>query len=280
MNGAGRAFSAVSVINAIPCGIGAVIGTELEIRAEIALGGDELRVEMMGQQADSGLARICVSRSLESLGEEQRGGTLRIQSEIPVSRGLKSSSAAANAIVSAVCDALDVNPGREWILNMGVDCALEAGVTVTGAFDDACGSLCGGFVMTDNAERSLLLVEDLEPMDVILHIPPSRSDRAEESMGRLRARGEDMLAIVRMARQDPLRALSENGRLVAECMGLDNRVAEMALSAGALAAGISGTGPATAILLPMGEGEEFMSRLEVDDLLLTKTRRLVDGHLL
>lgn len=36
------------------------------------------------------------------------------------------------------------------LIHLGVKCAREAQVTVTGSFDDACGSGFGGFVMTDN----------------------------------------------------------------------------------------------------------------------------------
>ncbi len=43
------------------------------------------------------------------------------------------------------------------IVNLGVDAAFDAKVTVTGAFDDACASYFGGVVVTDNLERKIVM---------------------------------------------------------------------------------------------------------------------------
>jgi shikimate kinase len=42
------------------------------------------------------------------------------------------------------------------VVNLGVDAAFDARVTVTGAFDDACASFFGGIVVTDNLKRRLV----------------------------------------------------------------------------------------------------------------------------
>ncbi len=276
MKGVGISHSAISVVNAIPCGIGAVIGTELQTVAEFRLGGNSLDIHIGRSDTDDTLARICVSRTLKALGED-RGGVLHVNSEIPVSRGLKSSSAAANAIVEAVCAALRADKDRMWIVNMGVECALEAGVTVTGAFDDACGCMFGGFMITDNSKRKVLRARDIEPMDVLLHIPSEHIPKTDGRIQLLRARREEMEAIVDLAYHDPMRAMTANGRLVAETMGLDDSLAEKALRFGALAAGISGTGPAVAILVPQGEGKTLMEEMGMEGLMITRTRRQEHG---
>jgi shikimate kinase len=276
MKGIGISHSAISVLNAIPCGIGAVIGTELQTVAEFQTGGDGIVIRMGHPETDDLLARICVARTLEAL-EEERCGLLDIRSQIPVSRGLKSSSAAANAIVAAVCSALRADKDRMWMLKLGVECALEAKVTVTGAFDDACGCMFGGFVMTDNTEKKVLMAQDLERMDVLLHVPSSHIRKDDGRVQLLRGRREEMIRIVETARHDPLQALTANGRLVAATMGLDDSLAQKALRHGALAAGISGTGPAVAILAPEGEGKTLMDEMGMEGLMITRTRRQEHG---
>ncbi|MGE4275247.1 MAG: shikimate kinase [Candidatus Methanomethylophilaceae archaeon] len=278
MTGKGRSHSAISVINAIPCGIGAVIGTELRTEAEFHLGDDALRVDIENDpQADDRLARVCVLRTLESLGMEERGGMLRVDSEIPISRGLKSSSAAANAIVQAVCSAVGAEMGRMEMVHLGVRCALEAGVTVTGAFDDACGCMFGGFVMTDNTRRQVIFADDFEPMDVIIHVPAARIEKKDGRITRLDTLRDRMPALLQLAMRDPLAALTVNGRLVAEAMGLDDSVADAAMLHGASAAGITGTGPAVAIVTQAGEGNKLKETMGLDEAMITRTRRQEHG---
>ncbi len=61
-----------------------------------------------------------------------------------MARGLKSSSAAANAIALATTAALERSLDDVTVVKLGVDGALDAKVTITGAFDDACASYFGG----------------------------------------------------------------------------------------------------------------------------------------
>ena len=65
-----------------------------------------------------------------------------------------------------------------------------------------------------------------------------------------------------------------NGRIIAKASGIDNSVAEMAMKAGALAAGISGSGPSTAILLEYNGTEKFLKQTGLENVIVTKTRKL------
>jgi len=58
--------------------------------------------------------------------------------------------------VLALVEALDVELEPLDIVKLGVLAARRAGVTVTGAFDDACASFFGGLVFTDNENDVLL----------------------------------------------------------------------------------------------------------------------------
>ena len=81
------------------------------------------------------------------------GAKIKTWSNIPIAKGLKSSSAAANAVALATTAALGKTLDDLEIVNLGVDAAFDAKVTVTGAFDDACASYFGGVVITDNLKR-------------------------------------------------------------------------------------------------------------------------------
>jgi shikimate kinase len=99
--------------------------------------------------------------------------------------GLKSSSAAANATVLATLEALGATDAvsREAAARIGVEAAREAGVTVTGAFDDASASMLGGVTVTDNTADELLAREAVE-WDVAVYTPPERAYSADADAAR------------------------------------------------------------------------------------------------
>src|SRR5207247_1346730 len=140
----------------------------------------EIRPDAFGVQArvpadvDPVLAVSAARRILDRANRDV-GLEVFIDSEIPISRGLKSSSAVANAVGQASARALGLDLDPQEILLASVDAAIEAGVTITGAFDDACASLYGGICLTDNRTRRILAV-DRFPMDLlaIVHIPRRR----------------------------------------------------------------------------------------------------------
>ena len=76
------------------------------------------------------------------------------------------------------------------------------------------------------------------------------------------------------ASEDPYRAMTVNGRIISSVQGVDNSIAEKAMSMGALGAGMSGSGPAVAIAVPSGDGRSFADDLGIDpeETILTVTR--------
>lgn len=81
--------------------------------------------------------------------EIDTGVSVKTASTLPVASGLSSSSATSNAVIMATHEALKTKyldgPAEDYLnsydlINMGVDASLEAGVTITGAFDDASAS--------------------------------------------------------------------------------------------------------------------------------------------
>ena len=131
MTGHGRSYGAITVINAMPCGIGATI-VDLVTDSVFDVEGSERRSSSRNDPSeDDGMTRLCVSAAYSRMGSPSLRDGGWISSQIPVSRGLKSSSSACNSVLSAIFDEYDFKIGTMDMIRMGVACARAAGVTVT-----------------------------------------------------------------------------------------------------------------------------------------------------
>ena len=110
MKAKARAHGAVSILNAIPTGIGGAIGVDLWTEAEVEFfsGNGAIEIEIP-EGEDPALAEEAVKIVLEHIGKKDVSARVKTSSNIPIGRGLKSSSAAANAVVLAACKALGLN---------------------------------------------------------------------------------------------------------------------------------------------------------------------------
>ena len=254
-----RANGAVSVVNAIVTGhAGASLAIDLHTEAKVTLLEDVPEVEVLIDGAEAGeegiLARLCVKAVLARLGEPEWGGRVETTSTIPSSRGLKSSSAAANAVVLATNQAVQLYDGRALgrgeLLAAAIEAALDAGVTITGAFDDASASMDGGLVVTDNLKRIVLHREELdETMRAVLLVPATKTPTASVRDLPYGAFARIALDAHALARKGGwMRAMTLNGLYTAALYGAPASWTREALGAGALCAGLSGTGPAFAAL--------------------------------
>lgn len=276
MTGEGRSHGSITVINAMPCGIGATIGVGLNTSARFSEHGDARVVRINNDVSeDTNMARICVRRAYERAGiEEPEGWSLETDSQIPVSRGLKSSSCACNAILRAVFSHLDFSMDPVDLIRLGVECAREAKVTVTGSFDDACGCGLGGLVMTDNRRDEIIDRADIGDYDVVIHVPAFKIRKTGLPLDRLHEVAPQIQRAIDITMSDPFAAMTMNGRIISEASGVDNSVAERALDMGALGAGMSGSGPAVAIVVAEGDGKRFAEDMGMtsEETILTVTR--------
>ncbi len=254
MTGRGISGGAVSVLNAIPCGIGSTIGIALRTKAEISP-SDGVSVELEGRPGmDDLLVRTCVSRTLDAIGRDLPGYRLEVRTEILPSMGLKSSSSVCNAVIAAVLDHFGISMDPLEAIRLGVGCARECKVTITGAFDDACGCGLGGLVATDNSKDALVFREEVPRYDVVVCIPDRSIPKSKVPVDRYKELKDEYRAMVPQLKDGYLDVLTRNGRFVAELAGVENGLAEKALEAGALAAGVTGTGPAVAVIARPGDG--------------------------
>ncbi|MFD1515425.1 shikimate kinase [Halomarina rubra] len=273
--GRARAPAAGTVLNALATGVGSAFAIDAYTTATVDLdptATSEATVtgEVAGApDADTRLVERCVELAADRAGTSLDGSAhVRTESEIPMAAGLKSSSAAANATVLATFDALgvpvegarDEDAEREGgsgdddgggddalvtrveACRIGVRAARDAGVTVTGAFDDASASMLGALTVTDNDEDAILH-RDYPVWDVLVWTPPERAYSADADVEGCRAVAPmaDLAADLALGGQYG-RAMTVNG--LAFCAALDfptdPLVAAMSEVTGV---SLSGTGP-------------------------------------
>jgi shikimate kinase len=162
--------------------------------------------------------------------------------------GLSSSSASSNAVVKVVsemiCDEFDRTPLNDLeVINIAIDASLEAGVTITGSFDDATASYFGGVVVTDNRNREFIIKEKMYDDKILVYMPDFNSKSGDSNPERMRLLAPLVETAFGFAKdKNYLKALNLNGLIYSATLGFDSSIAIDALQVGALASGLSGTG--------------------------------------
>jgi shikimate kinase len=244
MDGRARAPAAGTVLNALATGYGSAFAIDKYVTAEVSLGGDKITGEIADRpDADTSLIEQTVEIGLERYGDVE-GATVRTESEVPLASGLKSSSAAANATVLATLSALDAveKVDREDAARIGVEAARSAGVTITGAFDDASASMLGGLTITDNTADRLIDQESVT-WDVGIWMPPEQGFSADADVGRCERIAPVANVVKNLAESGAYEtAMTINGFAYAAAL---ERPSEPLIEALPEAAGVSlsGTGP-------------------------------------
>ena len=244
------AHGAATIVNAIALGKGAAFGVDLWTKAEVKLTDDPhvFKAEITSDpKENTALIEKTVLSVLQRFSlDNSFGAIVKTWSNIPIAKGLKSSSAAANAVALATTAALGKTLDDLEIVKLGVGAAFDAKVTVTGAFDDACASYFGGVVITDNLNREIVkqlpLAEDLT---VLFLVPPEKAYTADSNVTRL----QTVKPLIEIAYKEALEgkvwaALTLNGLIYSSASGYNPAIALDALAAGAVAAGLCGKGPA------------------------------------
>jgi shikimate kinase len=244
----------VSILNAIPTWIGGALGVDLWTEAEVWVGDDPGRIEAeIPCEEDPSLVIEAARAVLQRAGRGDLGLRVRTRSNIPIGRGLKSSSAASDAVALAVAKLVGLECEGEEVVRLAVEASIRAGVTITGAYDDAYTCYYGGINITDNKSGKVLL-RRMAPEDVVvvISVPDKKIYTRSVDVGRLSAVREVCLKAARLALQEKFwDAMILNGLAITSALDLDPSPILDTLRAGAIAAGVSGTGPAiAAITLP------------------------------
>ncbi len=247
-----RSPGSATIINAISTGCGSAFGIQLYVNAEVELKSGTEIMCTSDQKVDTTLMEICAKNVLNKFNIDT-GVKIKTESNLPVASGLSSSSAVSNAVVMALTyalmdeykiDAVKLGLDDLGILNLAVDSSLEAGVTITGAFDDASASYWGGISITNNLKRKILRKDKWNRQNILIYMPDKKSPTAEADVARMKL----LAPWVKLAFKEVLKgnihhALTLNGLLYCSALRFNPDIALDALEAGAVAAGLSGTGP-------------------------------------
>lgn len=270
MRGVGRATAAISLVNAIPTGVGAAVAIDLPVRADIEMDGasgkdGSARLEVVGA-----MHSLLVQRSFEAAVDRYLGpgawtGRLSVSSSVPPAVGLKSSSAVSAAVLQSVARAGGHTPAAIEIARLSADLTQAIGLSATGAFDDALACAGGGLVVTDNHARRVLNRTDLDPfLSTIVWIPPGAHEASPTVRSHFERKASEARAAVRAALDGRwFDAMEENSSLVEGVMGYDYSRYRQSLSAlGALGTSVSGLGPAMAAIVPTDRTAAVLGWLE------------------
>ena len=236
---------AISIVNAIATGKGSALGISLKVTAEVELQkGHGLRF-ITGRNGDR-LIKNIIQKTIPKETIESNMISIRVDSEIPIGYGLKSSSAVSNAIVlacSQIAREEDINDNT--ILEVAALSSLEAKVSLTGAYDDATACYFGGFTVTDNYSRRLIRKERAPENLYAIIILPSSSTRGD--VRKLRNLSDIFIDAFRFAESGQYwKAMKLNGVLASAALSSSYAPAMAAMEHGALSASISGNGPSIA----------------------------------
>jgi shikimate kinase len=242
-------------MNAMATGTGASLGVNLWTKARVTITdqGSFKGCNLTEPDEDVGLIETTARRVFKRFNVPRRFGALiETESIIPVAVGLKSSSASSNAVALATVNALGKKASPLEVINLAVDASLEARVTLTGAFDDACACYFGGLFLTDNTHRRVLRRFSLDTnLSVLIHVPEGKRYSRDVKAADLALIKDFMPTVQRgIWNGNYWPALTLNGLLYSSALSCDTSPTRAALEAGAVAAGISGKGPATAAVVP------------------------------
>jgi len=254
-----RSSGAVSLLNAIPAGVGSAMGVELPIEVTVkATKGLNLK----GAENDGLIAATW--RTLQGRLRRKSGIGIEygISSQVPASRGLKSSSGLTIAFIAAVSELLDMRLTDDEMVKISADASIAAGVSITGSYDDAYAALLGGIVLADS--RTGRLVKRIAPPDGI-SILIAYDERVKSTVDTFRYRylRAEAMVIWNLILEGGFEVpMVLNGLMVSAVCGYDSKPMLDGLGHGALSCGISGTGPSIFFVVRDGDGRRLESILK------------------
>ena len=245
--GTGTANAGISILHAAGLGKGCSVGINLQCEVRL--------VEGVSQPTDDhhGLLDSVMQSWIDSNYPKFNGDGWEIDSQIPIAQGLKSSAAVACAAIRALDQASWTGLSDYQVVDMAVEAQRRSGCTITGSMDDAWAVISDGWKLIDPAvqsRESVLMEGDIEEgLEILIGLRGPRVLSANtinfDSQSKLFER-----ALASLSNGSILSAISTNGMAVSAAMGDDEslRLCNSLIVRGALAAGVSGSGPAVAAI--------------------------------
>ena len=239
-------------------------GIEAHTELKLELEGERDKYKGRDVDIDTRLIERCLELVLKKFNLPLCG-YVYTRSEIPIGSGLKSSSAAANATVVAALDAIGADMDALDAIRIGVNAALDTGVSITGAFDDACASLLGGVVITDNMKKELIMREEKDS-EVLIFVPEEKAFTADTDVQRSRLVAPWVDIAYELALASKFEdAMTLNGFLYCAALNFSPEPMLKALECNVRGVSLSGTGPSFVALVDRtAEAELYRAWSELD----------------
>lgn len=267
--GTGTATGGISVLHAAGLGKGCSVGIDLVCEVRLTEGASQ------PTEDHHGLLDAVTQVWDESGYPRFDAAGWEIHSQIPIGQGLKSSAAVACAAFRALDQASWTGLSDYDIVDMAVEAQRRSGCTKTGSMDDAWAATSDGWKLVDPSvpsRESVLMEGDLEEgLEVLIGLRGPREISVVSIDFQTQSKLFDR-ALASLSNGSILSAISTNGMAVSAAMSDDEslRLCNSLIFRGALAAGVSGSGPAL-VAICHSDSEDVAEILEDSCLQVIRT---------
>ena len=239
---------AVSIVNAIATGKGAALGISLKVEATVDVkpgSGIFFKNRIPNQRR---FINKVVEKAVPKKYLKKSKIQVSLKSEMPTGYGLKSSSAISSAISLACAKIFKPRINDFQVISNSVDASKEAGVSITGALDDACACYFGGFVVTDNYKKKIIKTERAPTnLVAVIFIPKSQKRGNIRKLKTLSKIFDEAWHLAKNS--DYWNSMTLNGIATSAILNSDPVTLAKLIENGALGASVSGNGPAIAAVV-------------------------------
>ena len=248
---------AVSLVNAIATGNGAAVGIDTFVKTTLEVKeGTGIHITSDNKTISSRLINKVIQNSVPKKQLEKTRLELDFQSNIPTGYGLKSSSAISTAVSMVCSKAFQRKFTDKKILKIGVESSIQTKVSLTGAYDDACACYYGGFNVTNNYKRSLVLRRPApNNLQAIIFLPKSRKRGNLKKLKNFKPAFEKAWELAKNG--DYWNASILNGIATSSILNSNPELIFKLIEKGAIGATISGNGPSIMAITKKGHNSNI-----------------------
>jgi len=248
---------AVSLVNAIATGSGAAVGIDTFVKTTLEVKeGTGIYITSDNKTISSRLINKVIQNSVPKKQLEKTRLELDFQSNIPTGYGLKSSSAISTAVSMVCSKAFQRKFTDKKILKIGVESSIQTKVSLTGAYDDACACYYGGFNVTNNYKRNLVLRRPApNNLQAIIFLPKSRKRGNLKKLKNFKPAFEKAWELAKNG--DYWNASILNGIATSSILNSNPELIFKLIEKGAIGATISGNGPSIMAITKKGHNSNI-----------------------
>lgn len=256
------AGSAITVLNAVKSTHGAAIGIEIPISVEIQT-SKSLSFEISPAGIKPTLLLACIELMNKKLNKEIDKVRIVTNSPLLPEKGLKTSSAISCAVISGLAKYFNEPLSLKEIVLMSAEASINAGVSITGAIDDAYSSFCGGLAYTENKSMKLISLKNYNTKSRALLLIPRKANAKMDVKHRLL---DIDLNLIKSAHQNFQRgnvilAIKDNTKAYGQLLLDDYAIIDDMNRFKPKVIGLNGTGPSLFALCEREKLNEFRKNI-------------------